>query len=134
MRFSTIVLTALAGSATLVSALPRTLSEQELYVRSEGDVTVFEGREITSEEIAARDAAYAAATGGDSLEVRDLLSEDQLEELAMRQLELELDGRDLTELEPRAVAAAARLVAKGVEAIVNVIKGRIEHDKGVSTP
>lgn len=129
MRFSTIILSALAGSATLVAALPRTFSEQELYVRSEGDVSVFEGREITSEEIIARDAAYAAAMGGDSLEVRDIMPEDELHDLAMRQLEDELDGRDITELEPRAVAQVARVVAKGIEAIVKVIKGRIEHDK-----
>ncbi|KAF5335675.1 hypothetical protein D9611_009690 [Ephemerocybe angulata] len=127
MRFSTIILSLLAGTATLVLAAPATVSEQDVFVRADGDASVFEGRDITDEEIRARDSAVAAAMGGDSVEVRDYFSEEEIEDLAMRHLGL--DSRDLMELEPRGVGTVVKLVAKGIEAIVNVIKGRIEHDK-----
>ncbi|KAF6752598.1 ectomycorrhiza-regulated small secreted protein [Ephemerocybe angulata] len=123
MRFSTILLSLLAGTVTVVLAAPAALTEQEVFVRTDGDASVFQGREVTEDELRARDAAVI----GDLVDVREYFSDAEVEELALRSMGLE--ERSISELQPRAIGAAVRIVAKGIEAIVKLIKGRIEHDK-----
>ena len=138
MRYSSILLSFLVVGATTAFGSPAAQVYQratgfdldaDLAIRNDGDVSVFYGRSPTYEEIRARDSAFAAATGTD-LAVRDLLSEDEIQEIVLRHF----DARELefVDLENRAWGAVARGVAKGVEAIVNLIKGKIEHDKDVS--
>ncbi|KAF5320155.1 hypothetical protein D9611_010358 [Ephemerocybe angulata] len=125
MRFSKIFSFVLIGAASLAYAQPIPLSEQELILRNDGDVSVFEGREITLEEIGARDAAFAAVSG-DSLEARDI-SDEEIYRLAMRHL---LSKRDFSdEIEARGIVSVAKMVIEGVEKIVKLIKGKIKEDK-----
>lgn len=127
MRISTILFTLLAGSASFAFAQTETLSE-ELVVRDNGDASIFEGRDFVPEDIFERDAAYAFATG-ETLQVRDVLDDDEIHELAMRHLGI--DERNFDEaLETRAAPAAlVRVVAQGIKQIIDVIKGMIAKDK-----
>jgi hypothetical protein len=139
MRFS-ILLSLFAGSVVVFGSPsvqlseratgPFTPSETELLIRNDGEVNIY-GRQVTAEEIYARDSALAVATGTD-LTAREFLDDDEIQELVLRHLDYELEERD-TELEPRAVAAVARAVVQGVIKIVQLIKGKIEKDKQVST-
>ncbi|KAJ2922110.1 hypothetical protein H1R20_g14992, partial [Candolleomyces eurysporus] len=136
MRFS-ILLSLFAGSAVVFGSPsiqlaeratgPFTPSETELLVRNDGDVNMFYGRQVTADEIYARDLALAAATGTD-ITARDFLGEDEIQELVLRHFESSMEERDI-ELEPRAVAAVARAVVQGVIRVVQLIKGKIEKDK-----
>ena len=135
MRFSAIFLS-LFASTSLVFALPSTstVETNDLILRHDGDVGVFQGRDITHEEIRARDLAINAASGGDLDARADTLDGDEVTELALRYVDMdELESRDLIdlELEPRAAAAIVRGVAQGIVKIVQAIKGQIEKDKGV---
>lgn len=130
MRFTTIILSFLAGTVCLVSALPSVLTEEDLYVRHEGDVNALVGRDVSAEDIRARDVAYARAMGLDPLDTRDHMSEEEILDLAMRSFGVDKRDMDLAEVQPRApVAAIVRGVVQGVIKIVELIKGQIEHDK-----
>ncbi|KAF6756760.1 hypothetical protein DFP72DRAFT_1044866 [Ephemerocybe angulata] len=125
MRFSKIFSFVLIGAASLAFARPIPLSEEELILRNDGDASVFEGREITLEEIGARDAAFAAVSG-DSLEARDI-SDEEIYRLALRHL---LSKRDFSdEIEARGVIGVAKMVIEGVMKVVELIKGKIKEDK-----
>lgn len=139
MRFS-LLLSLFAGSAVVFGFPSVQLSERatefspsqtELLVRNDGDVNMFYGRQVTAAEIYARDSALAVATGSD-LGARDFIDEDDIQDLVLRHLEYDIEERDI-DLEPRAVAAVARAVVQGVIKVVQLIKGKIEADKGVCT-
>ncbi|KAJ2922106.1 hypothetical protein H1R20_g14989, partial [Candolleomyces eurysporus] len=138
MRYASFLLSFLVVGATTAFASPAAqvyqratgfdLSDADLAIRNDGDVSVFYGRSPTFEEIRARDSAFAAATGTD-LAVRDLLSEEEIEEIVLRHFDARDFDLEVVDLENRAWGAIARGVAKGVELIVKAIKGQIEHDK-----
>jgi hypothetical protein len=147
MRFSTIFTSILAGCSTFALAQSSfsDFTTEELILRSDGDVNILMGRDVTPEEIVARDAAYAAVAGGDSLEARgmDHLSGEDLADIVRRHVGFILDEdqvlmtRDLIEyddLNPRIVGAVvngAKTVVKIIMKVINVIKGKIEKDKKV---
>ena len=138
MRYASILLSFLVAGATAAFGSPVAQLYQratgldldaDLAIRNDGDVSVFYGRSLTYEEIRARDSAFAAATGTD-LAVRDLLSEDEIQEIVLRYLDAQ--DLDIVDLEKRnGFGAVARVLGKGVQAIVNAIKGKLEHDKDV---
>ena len=144
MRFSTIFTSILAGCSTFALAQSSFTSE-ELILRSDGDVNILMGRDVTAEEIAARDAAYAVVAGGSSLEARgmDHLSSEDIADIVRRHVGFILDEdqvlmtRDLIEydeLNPRIVGAVvngAKAVVKIIMKVIDVIKGKIEKDKQV---
>ncbi|KAF6753976.1 hypothetical protein DFP72DRAFT_900143 [Ephemerocybe angulata] len=125
MLFPTVILSLFACTVSFVSAAPASFNEQDLYARTDGDVNVFAGREITTEEIVARDAIIPLGATS-SIEVRDYFSDEGIQDIAVRYT-AGLDG-DM-ELEPRVVGTILEITAKVVNAIFNAVKGRIEHDK-----
>ncbi|TEB23175.1 hypothetical protein FA13DRAFT_1740316 [Coprinellus micaceus] len=143
MRFHTIILCLLAGTASLVSALPasESFTEAQLVLRADGDVATLTARspEEAVSELLERDAAFAVASGAGSLNSRDLSTPD-IEELVLRSFGFdedllieERDGLEYDEvLEARfgkAVGQAVKVAVKGIKKIIDVIKGKIEKDK-----
>jgi hypothetical protein len=143
MRFSTIFLSLLAGTTSLVSALPASepFTEAQLVFRADGDVSTLTARspEDAISELVERDAAFALASGSESLNARDLSTPD-IKELVLRSFGLdeglvieERDGLEYDEvLEARyakAVAQVVKVAVKGIQKIIEVIKGKIEKDK-----
>ena len=131
MRYTSFLLSFLVVGAATAFGSPATqvyqratgfdLTDADLSIRNDGDASVFYGRTPTLEEIRVRDSAFAGATGTD-LAVRDFLSDEEFEEIVLRSF----NARDLdvVDLENRAWGAVARGVAKGVEMIVKLIKGK----------
>ena len=147
MRFSTIFTSILAGCSTFALAQSSfsDFTTEELILRSDGDVNILMGRDVSADEIEARDAAYASVAGGDSLEARgmDHLSGEDLADIVRRHVGFILDEdqvlmtRDLIEyddLNPRIVGAVvngAKTVVKIILKVIDVIKGKIAKDKKV---
>lgn len=150
MRLSTLFFTVLAGTASLVQALPapESFTETELLLRADGDVSTLTARTLEESipELVERDAAFAAATGADSLSSRGIPAFDgsEVEELVLRLFGVD-DGLDLEERDGveyadvlearvgRAVAQVVKVAVKGIKKIIDVIKGKIEKDKAVSS-
>lgn len=117
-----------SGTRLYQTATGLNIANAHLAIRNDGDASIFFSRTVTLEEIRARDSAFAAATGSD-LAIRDFLSDEEIGDIVLRNF----DARDLdfVDLENRGLGSIISGVAKGVEAIVGAIKGKIEKDKAV---